>query len=232
MHCRRQHSMLSALERTTRTKITYGSATDTPPAPKQRIRPASVFAFASALFVGLVLFPGTSSAETILAFSYSGQTTGTITGNTVSGILFNTIGSAAVNTFVEAYSNGVLTFSVSGPGNLAASGTFSNVSGTFITIDETAPTFGTNPATDNLFTSLTGFTLSSAFLGDLGLPSTSHIDPLATEISATTQANGSVFSSNTQLAFVVPEPSTLSLLAFGVLGASMALVRRKKVRST
>jgi len=86
----------------------------------QRMPKAGIFAVAPVLYlvVILILFPGTGSADTLIAFSNSGPSTGTLSGNTVAGVTFNTIDSTAVNNFIESYSNDVLTFVVSGGGIL------------------------------------------------------------------------------------------------------------------
>jgi len=232
---RRMHSAL--LGQTTGVRTIFNGMTDMPLTPKPHIRMATIFPVASVLSLILVLFPATGSAETIVVFSASGTPTGTISGNTVSGVNFNTININAgagilVNSFVEAYSNGALTFSVIGSGNLG--GIFSNVSGQFITINEPPPTFGTNPASDSLFTSVNSLGVSAAFLGDLGLPANAGLDPAATVITASTQANGTVFSTSDELGFAgtAPEPSTVSMLALGLFGVLVARVRRKKVKST
>jgi hypothetical protein len=202
----------------------------------QQVSRANVFSAAPILCLVLVLFPAVGSADTLISFGNMLPSTGTINGNTVSGVGFDTINGITVNNFVEAYSNGVLTFSVGGGGNLETTGTFSNVSGTFLTINETAPTFGTNPQSVNLFTTVTSFSVSSALLSDLGLPSLVQLDsaPLTTEISVTSQANGNVISTNAIFAFQsplmtqAPEPATLSMLGLGLLGAGWLGLRRRE----
>jgi MYXO-CTERM domain-containing protein len=200
-----------------------------PPAATHRTRMAAVFFVASVLSM-LLVFPAAGSADTLVSFSASGSSNGTISGSTVSGVTFNTIAEGAtvtsVNSFIEAYSSGVLTFAVSGGGNLG--GAFSNVSGTFITIDESAPTFG--GMTVSLLTTVTSLNVSPALLSDLAL-SGFILDPVQSTVSVT-QMSGSVISTNAVLAFqsvATPEASTGSMLGVGLLVAGWLGLRRRKI---
>jgi hypothetical protein len=228
--------MLFAWGRQAKVNTAFGVEKNTLTPPAQRIRRAAVFPTASALSLILILLPAAGNADTVLSFSEVGfPSNGTVSGNTVSGVTFNTIfvgaTSYTVNNFIEAYSNGVLTFTVSGGGSLAASGMFSNVSGTtpFITINEAAPVFGNTSIT--LLTAVTSLSVSAAFLGDLGLTGLATLDSASSTV-AVSQSNGNVFSTNVILALQslsVPEASTFSMLAVGLLGAGLARIRRKLI---
>lgn len=213
---------------------TNGLGTDSPRVASQRMIMVSAFSVALVLCLILVLFPATGSADTFVSFSNGANpSTGTVSGSTVSGVMFDTIlevpglplSGVPVNNFIEAYSGGNLTFTVSGPGNLG--GSFSNVTGTFITINETPPTFGGTAV--NLLTTVNTLNVSSTLLNDLAL-SGYKLDPVQSTISLT-QIGGNVVSTNMQLAFqnvAVPEASTLSMLSVGLLVAGWLGIRRKK----
>lgn len=192
------------------------------------------------------MFPATGSASVIFSFGSTIPTGGTISGgNTLASMSLNEfvlngvtyqngVGGATVSV-TEAYSNGKLTYT----GNVSDGSDFTALTGTFLTINETASFPASYPGTVNLYSSVTSITATTALTSDLGLTGTnipvSVINVPQTNLSVSTTATGtgtstqSVTSYADTITLTTPEPSSFAMLAFGLFSAGIFLMRRNKL---